>query len=307
MKHFLSLLALCIYLNMYGQSNCDSQLPLYRFTENKSPLELKSLGSSPQFEFLREIKSKEAFFESIRKNRKFLKYDKELVELIKLLHSIGFKKGIDDKDFNEAALEFQIIEKGTLGNTGNHFHQYKLIRLLDNEPSWKITSPTGCYFYIFTKCGNAFYPQTPIASTVKSVDTCHKLLVVLPRTVDTLQINVDTIRVNTKIFVHYFKKTRKTKEGIDSVFSDKIYWKTITETFIAPVAAEDLLTTSIRPFDLQICADTTIELAYGQKTKSKSTKLANINYQKNVDREMVLEVVKKQYKKIRKTSLQNQE
>ena len=158
---FFVLTVFCISIK--AQSTCQSSHPLFSFNESAKPEKIYQLGASPQIDFLRNIKKADEFLAAIKSNRNSKKYQKDIDELDKVLKIIGFSNGLDDKNFNQGALTYETIPYGTVGNLGANSEKYSLSILLpyniNGISAWKIKSPNNCSVYIFTKCGNLFFPK----------------------------------------------------------------------------------------------------------------------------------------------------
>lgn len=218
MKYLLSML-LSISAIYLSAQNCTSGYRLFTFPLNKKPIVISQLGSSPQFDFLRGITDPNKFFEAIQKNRNVPRFKKDFAELNKLMKEIGFTDGIEDERFSINSLHYEYIPYNTKGNLGSNSENYKYVILKPDDPNglpgWKLTSPTGCYIFIFTKCGNAFYPQGEI-----QVPPNSKICPEVPCPIITVDIIGDSEKIECE--VQKTKRIIKTEFYITGYIKKKI-------------------------------------------------------------------------------------
>lgn len=145
----------------FAQSQCGSGNPMFKSDKYGEPKEIYSLGSNPEFPFLRNLSTPEQVASAMKRtaNRHGMS------TLNRMLMDMGFTNGAQDVTASSvAALE---LPSGTIGNMGDGSHNISYVKLMAGEGSkaWKITSPTGCYVYVLAKCGNAFYPAKQVKPT----------------------------------------------------------------------------------------------------------------------------------------------
>jgi len=173
MKYFyLLFLSAFLFGNGYAQKACSRKSPLFQFDPQvHARLFTEKLGNHPQFPFLQRengITTPALFIKSVKDAGSREKYPDEFKIFDALLKDIGFKGGY--KDLHLSNIKNSYVNDGTLGNLGFYNkekpdYNYIYVRLnpagegRDGVRAWKITGPSGCYFYILHTCGNAFYPS----------------------------------------------------------------------------------------------------------------------------------------------------
>jgi hypothetical protein len=149
-----------------AQKKCNSNHVLFSSPSGSIPQQIRSLGNNPQIKCLRNIHNKQQFLNAVKSclSKEIYKQDQE--ELNELLQQIGLSNGA--ADLTENNLNYESIPYGTRGMLG--YKKNKQIGYLYAElipeghagvKGWKVTGPDGCFLYIFTACGNAFYPEQP--------------------------------------------------------------------------------------------------------------------------------------------------
>jgi hypothetical protein len=151
----------------WSQSSCKRSSPIFGFDQQARPrLFTEKLGNHPQFPFLQRdsgITTRALFIKAVKDAENHKKYAVEFTVFNHLLQDIGFARGY--KDIKTANVENLFINPGTIGNLGffNKGSNYIYVRLnpagedADGVAAWKVTGPSGCYFYILHTCGNAFF------------------------------------------------------------------------------------------------------------------------------------------------------
>lgn len=126
------------------------------------------MGNNPQMKCLRGITDTQNFFEALRTCLTKDIYKADYNELNEIFKQIGFTNGLVDNSFTEESLSYETIPYGTKGMLGYKKDKkigYVYAELVPENHTgvkgWKVTAPTGCFVYIFTTCGNAFYPEQP--------------------------------------------------------------------------------------------------------------------------------------------------
>jgi len=153
------------------QSNCKKSSALFRIDAHERPrLFTDKLGNHPQFPFLQREKgviTPNLVIHFVKDPESQEKYPEEFAIFDQLLKDIGFVHGY--KDLHTVHVKKSFVQDGTIGNLGFYNKekpQYNYIYVRLNPagegrrgiPAWKITGPSGCWFYILHTCGNAFYP-----------------------------------------------------------------------------------------------------------------------------------------------------
>jgi hypothetical protein len=162
-----SVLTLAILLPLVGfaqqlNSKCNL-LPysIFKGASDITPVELKVLGTSPQFGEIPKHTSIAAYnhLKSVyTKNTK-----NSRTEIDELLQALGYS-GFNDPSFTSKNLTPEILPAGTIGWMGAYSrgHKYAWSRLGKDFPTFKVYAKGGeCFLYIMKKCGNAFYTPAP--------------------------------------------------------------------------------------------------------------------------------------------------
>ncbi len=159
----ISVLTLAILLPFVGFAQlrdlkCDI-LPysVFKGASKKKPVELKVLGTSPQFGEIPEHTGVSAYehLKSVYSNN--IKNSKG--EIDKLFKALGYK-GFNDPAISSSTFIPEIIPAGTFGWMGAYSrgHKYAWSVLGNDFPTFKIYAKgSDCFLYIMKKCGNAFY------------------------------------------------------------------------------------------------------------------------------------------------------
>jgi hypothetical protein len=174
MKRLILISAMfAIASSCFAQTECSKSNPIFRQDNYGPPKEVYTLGSNPEFPFLRNLTTSQQVAAAIKKAAK----KRGMTELNDMLMGIGFANGT--KDINVSHITEYKLLSGTVGNMGDGNFNTAYIKLVGNGQdvkSWKITSPTGCYLYVLAKCGNAFYPEEPkvkpMAAIEVPIDSC---------------------------------------------------------------------------------------------------------------------------------------
>lgn len=321
MRNLFIFLVCFLTSNVFGQNTCNTDYALFNFDGKTNPKEINELGTSPQMDFLRKIKDPKIFIQAVFQNRKNpSKYKRDIEELDKVLKLIGFQNGINDEKLNENAIEYLTISGGTIGNLGSNSNSYKYSKLKNPKgyPAWKITSPTGCYFYIFTKCGNLFYPKNdcPPCPTVK----CPT--VTINYSADSKEINCvsQVYKKEVKIYVYAFHIY--TKKQIVEEYQGKSGLRRIKR--IVQVKDSILVNQNTMQIDVcnnenshyevsieqsqvkeNICKDTTIDLPVKLKLKGlvdavSSTKQSDKELNSQSDKIIMIEFDEKTFESLKK-------
>jgi len=195
-----------IAASAFGQSECSKNNAIYKFdnSNGEAPKEIRTLGSDPEFNFMRNLGSPHQVYAAIKKCERNNPGSRKMTELNNMLMDIGFANGA--KDLNESDISMYYIPPGTEGNMGSgklNTMYCKLVGSSTEFKSWKITSPSSsrCYVYILAKCGNAFYPKEPKATA------CLNVPVTL--TGDTKEVTLQSsapISTTESVYIYYHKK-----------------------------------------------------------------------------------------------------
>ena len=198
---------LTVALAGYGQSGCSGNNAIFKTDNSGTPKEVYTLGSNPEFPFLRNMSTPEQVAAALKKNAN----KHGMHELNNMLMDIGFANGV--QDVTAANISADYIPAGTNGNMGDGNYSTSYIKLMadggnsnsQGVKSWKISSPTGCYMYVLAKCGNAFYPSTQTKKTA-----CINVPVNLTNGSKEVTLeNSATKTTKEDVYVYYHKKHRK--------------------------------------------------------------------------------------------------
>ncbi|HVV07590.1 MAG TPA: hypothetical protein VHC96_25365 [Puia sp.] len=172
MRYFLLIVLAFVFGQARSQNNCRKSSPLFQFDIHEHPrLFTDKLGNHPQFPFLQREKgvtTPNLVIHFIKDPESQRKYPEEFRIFDRLLKDIGFVNGY--KDLHTRHIKKSFVQDGTIGNLGFYNKdkpQYNYIYVRLNPagegrsgiPAWKITGPSGCWFYVLHTCGNAFYPN----------------------------------------------------------------------------------------------------------------------------------------------------
>ena len=274
-----------------AQNICQSSHPLFSFNENAKPKPIHELGSSPQIDFLRNLHTPNQFIKAIKQNRNSKKYKKDIKELNEILTLIGFQKGLDDPDFTETSLSYDKIPYGTVGNLGDNAEHYEYSILLPNNINgimgWKIKSPSNCFVFVFTKCGNLFYPKPNIICPEKPCP-CREVTLNINTTSD--HVDVTSTQTQDTIINSYYicykgkvsqrqqqqrgkslRSSNNTEECI-LLYADT----TIVNSFNSIAVSYDISASMIKT--LEICKDTTIDITLNLNERQASSEHNDRNH-----------------------------
>jgi hypothetical protein len=145
---------------LFAQSDCSKNHPIYKVDNNGKVETVHTLGSDPEFTFLRNLNSPQQVLAALKRAENNKKYSRQVREMNNMLKECGFDNGV--KDVTLSSISQMTIPKGTEGNMGNGHLRYSYVRLSGSKPvkAWKVTSDNGCYVAFLAPCGNAFYPGT---------------------------------------------------------------------------------------------------------------------------------------------------
>lgn len=160
MKSLILIFAVLIVVPCFAQTECRKSNPIFKSDNYGTPKGVYSLGSNPEFPFLRNLSTPQQVVLAIKRSTN----KHGATELNRILKDIGFANGA--KDVGVSSVTVYNIPSGTIGNMGDGNFKTAYIKLMgeENIKSWKITSAKGCSMYILAKCGNAFYPTEPAAA-----------------------------------------------------------------------------------------------------------------------------------------------
>ena len=184
----------------FAQNLCSNGDPFFNFDNGAKFSEIHTLGSNPEFPFVKHLATAQQVYDAIKRNENRENYKTRMDELNKMMVSIGFNNGIDDMTASSiTAANIPSGSEGNMGSGSGTTGYYKLTGDPDGYKAWKITSGTGCYVYLLAACGNAFYPnpnagKTACVSTSVNV-TSHPKEITVGTTPDAM--------VSDKTYVYY--------------------------------------------------------------------------------------------------------
>lgn len=199
MRYTLLIVLVFLFGQARSQNNCKKSSPLFRIDLHEHPrLFTDRLGNHPQFPFLQREKgvtTPNLVIHFVKDPESPKKYPEEFRIFDQLLKDIGFVHGY--KDLHTIHVKKSFVQDGTIGNLGFYNRekpQYNYIYVRLNPagegrrgiPAWKITGPSGCWFYILHTCGNAFYPGRTGDDCCKEIQTETRInpLEIKPQVVD---------------------------------------------------------------------------------------------------------------------------
>lgn len=271
---------------------------LYKFDNRGMPKEIRTLGSAPEFRFLRNLTSQHQVYAAIKKHENDNTPD--MNKLNDLLMQIGYTNGT--KDLQPSDITKAYIKPGTEGNMGSAGHTYGYCRLKGNPSefkAWEITpkdNNTNGPLYVFAKCGNAFYPRTEKKTACINVP----VQVTPDESQIKLQSSGSEVTTNDKVYVYYARKHHKKGETANTVpgINDEYPSKPI---MVDATKNEDVIpetysvTLSNSQNTVSACADSTLNLTANINVEKTSTYTGN--YPKD-DHKVYKKVSKRQYKMI---------
>ena len=262
--------ALIIATASYAQSDCTSgsDNALFKFDNAGTAREVRTLGSSPEFPFLRNMSSPKQVYAAIMRNDK--RNTQGMGHLNDLLMAVGFANGA--KDLNESNITTYYIPPGTAGNMGSGDYSsgyYRLVGDASMFKAWKISSGSGCYMYLLAKCGNAFYPKTENRSA------CIMAPVNLNSDSKEVTLNSSGQQSTTvdNIYVYYSRRRHRRHEKANTIPeitaaypSMPILLRTTNDVTVIPETYK--VTVNTPDNTVQVCPDSTLNIT------------ANINVEK---------------------------
>jgi hypothetical protein len=304
MKFITTLLAAFTFFRTFAQQTCVSNHPLFNIPPGKTPTPITTLGANPQIKCLQNITEKDQFFKAIQSCKNNPIYQKDFEELDNLLKDMGFVHGISDQTFSPANLTYDTIpygSKGMLGYKKNKKIGYEYSILIPEHfkgvPGWRITSPTGCYIYIFTKCGNAFYPelhlcpQPPCPTVTIAIETVSKPLVYHPKPVRKTVI--------TTYLIKYHKPSKE--KGGGSSDSITFYSDTLTlDEKEWPDSSYFVYNEAVNQ-SIKLCSDSTIKIPLALQLGATATSPTISSTPISMERKITIWVNRRGFRKAKKT------
>jgi hypothetical protein len=264
---------------------------LYKFDNTGSPKEVRKLGSAPEFPFLRNLTSSRQVYNAIKSHNN--------AKLNDLLMQIGYENGA--KDLQPSDITEAWVPVGTEGNMGSRGYTYGYYKLAGDPAefkAWKIQPNEGSTakpLYLFSKCGNAFYPNGTRTACIS---------VPVNVTPDMKQVNLPAsgseVTTTDKVYVYYAKKRHNKDDqaypvaGVeDKYISKPIQVNSMRNSDVVPETYTVSL--SSRANDVTACTDKTLDLTANVNVEKTSTYTGN--YPKD-DHKVYKKVSKHQYKVI---------
>jgi hypothetical protein len=241
----------------FAQTECSQNNPIYKFDNNNgSPKEIHTLGSNPEFPFLRNLSSPGQLYSAIKKNNK--KNTPGMSELNGMLMEIGMANGTND--LQESSITTATIPSGTDGNMGYRGYGSEYSILSKDTKAWKISGTGSCFVYIIAQCGNAFFPKSAVQRTA-----CLDVPVTL--TADTKEVTLEGAPPSTtteKVYVYYDRRHRKRNlapefaDLNDPRASNPILVN--TEKNIQPVPQSYKITVNTPEDNVRVCPDVSLNV-----------------------------------------------
>jgi hypothetical protein len=286
MKRIILIPAIAIAMSGFAQSTDNA---FYRFDNAGTPKEISTLGTSPQFPFMKNLSSPKQVANAINRN------GARNAEMNSLLTSIGFANGA--KDVREANVSMSYLPMGTEGNMGSAHTSSQYMKLAgngENRKGWKITSSTGEYVYFMAKCGNSFFPK------VEHKTACVTAPVTLSDNMKDVTFNSSgqKLSTTTNVYVYYHRKKHGKNAvaypiaGIhDDYPSHPLLLKSSTEVKVLPETYK--VSVSAVDNSVSVCPDSTLNLA----TNINVEKVSQYGGFSTKDKKEYKEVSKKTYRK----------
>lgn len=192
----------------YAQWESGANNRIFR-TDNQTgaPKEVYTLGSNPEFTYLRNLSTSGQVAAAIRRNSN----RPQGRELNSMLKDLGFANG--GQDVTEANVSSDYIPAGTIGNMGDGNYNSHYVKLMadgdggNNIRAWKISSPTGRSMHILSKCGNAFSMAKPATAST----ACFNVPVALNNSTKDVTLENNAMKTNTETVYIYYKTKRSQK------------------------------------------------------------------------------------------------
>lgn len=265
MKKIITILsAISVATTAIAQTECSNNDPFFTFSGTGMAKEVRTLGSNPEFPFLRNMSSPKQVYAAIKRNENNSRNQRGMSEFNNLMRNIGYTNGV--QDLQESAITEAYIPPGTEGNMGSGGYTSGYYRFAGNAgefKAWKIAGNGGanCYVYIMAKCGNAFYPNTATKTT--ACITAPVNVTSEPREIT--MSNAQQNKVEDKVYVYYHRKTRKKPyvrpEIADENPSKALLLSSATRTEVVP---ETYRVSVSSPADnVLVCPDKRVDVAAG--------------------------------------------
>lgn len=281
-----------------AQKKCHSSHVLFSSPSGSLPQQIRSLGNNPQIKCLRNIHNKQQFLNAVKSCLGKDIYKQDLDELNELLQQIGFSNGA--ADLTEDNLSYETIPYGTRGMLG--YKKNKQIGYLYAElvpqghagvKGWKVTGPDGCFLYIFTACGNAFYPEQPCPGcpTVNISTPGDEVKIECEAKTRKKELTIEVILIRSKKV--RLQQQQKTGPGRVLMAVDSLTIHRETRFIEEADGVKTNYTVKLAPysFSQEICADTSINITLKlekQETASvsatSSSSAESIRIRKQVNR-----------------------
>jgi hypothetical protein len=141
----------------YAQNDCSKNHPIYKFDNVGTAKTVRTLGSDPEFPFLRNHTTAQGVLAALKSSENKRRYPRQMRELNTLLTEAGFDNGVQDVKLS--SITPYTVPAGTTGNMGNGHFGYNFVQMQGgSHKAWKLTSDNQCSITFFSACGNAFYP-----------------------------------------------------------------------------------------------------------------------------------------------------
>jgi len=277
-----------VFSQAYSQKTCVQTSILYKFYPQIAATPFtQALGNHPEFEFLQKINgvtTVDKFIEAVYLPENKTKWGREFKAFDVLLHNSGFTNGY--KDLNIKNVEDVLVPYGTKGNLGFYDKtkdriSYIYIKLNPaDEPTggvaaWKLTNKNGCYFYILHTCGNAWYPYTPEAPSIKVlraarpktgsgvIDTSKCKTVTIESYVKPVEPKNDSVERPLHISINFYQAdlvpSKHKKSGYDTIVHLIHHMDTVT-TFKDKEGNQFKVYANPQSNRILICKDTIVKL-----------------------------------------------
>lgn len=278
----------------FGQT-CSKNNAIFRQDNSGTPKDVYTLGSNPEFRFLRNMSSPEQVAAAIRRGNQ-----RGAAELNNMLMDIGFANGA--KDVTASSVAEHYIPNGTMGNMGDGNYSTSYVKLMAGDGrgvrSWKITSPTGCELYILSACGNAFYPTNQPARTT----ACLNVPLNLSSTTKEVTLESGTVKTTANDVYIYYVRKRDNKDPLPARFADVPNAARASEPLlldqsdkVEAVPQTYKVTVSAIDNNVKVCEDKPLDVATNINVEKTSS---YAGYYPTVNKNQYKEVSKRVYRKV---------
>jgi hypothetical protein len=194
----------------YAQNDCGKNHPIYKFDNVGAAKTVTTLGSNPEFPFLRHHTTAQGVLSAMKSSENKRRYPRQMRELNTLLTQIGFDNGVQDVQLSSITAEN--VAPGTTGNMGDGHFGYHFVQMEGgSHKAWKVSSGNQCSITFFSACGNAFYPGSGAENATTftgNKPACKDVAVNIPsESRDVTVPDAAEKQVTKKTYIYYAKES----------------------------------------------------------------------------------------------------